>query len=320
MSRVLGIDIGYSDIKVVETNEKGEILQMFKIPSLIGVTKKNELINDSRIIEYKGYNYYVGNDALSLPSDNHVSIIEYKNLEYYAPVFLYFVLQKLNDTPDVIVTGLSKAQINNSGHFKDALQSFVVNSKEYKFDNIFVLPQGAGSKLTIDKYGSNFPQEQTSFLGNSTYIGSDIGGQTIDMFQVSDGKTSPNLFEGIENEGVMKIAKLVAIKVKEVHGRQISLQEAKEILNTGIYKLRGSEHDLKDYVKEVKDLYIKELLELIEEKYGKILDKCDFVFLSGGGSAFFKDSEDGFIKVPKNKPEFYNTIGFALWGVNKVNS
>ena len=71
--------------------------------------------------------------------------------------------------------------------------------------------------LTVDKYGSNFPQEQTEFMGNTTYVGIDCGFNTLDLYLVTDGKTSPNLFEGIEKEGVMKIATEVAKKVNELH-------------------------------------------------------------------------------------------------------
>ena len=320
MKYILAIDIGYSDTKAVEMNENGDILQIFKVPTMIGVTKKNEFINDNRIIEFKDHMYYAGADASHLPSENMIDITSYQNLEYYAPVFLYYILKQLKNKPDIIVTGLSKAQIQNSGYFKEVLQEFVVNNETFKFETIYVLPQGAGSKLTVDKYGVNFPQEQTEFLGATTYIGADLGGQTIDMYQVTDGKTSPNLFEGIEKEGVMKIAIEVAKKVNELHGRQISLQEAKEILNTGVYKLRNMEHDFKDYVTEIKKDYLKNLLDLIESRYGKVLDKCDFIFLSGGASTFFKSTDDGFIKVPKTKHEFYNAIGFGLFGLTKIKN
>ncbi len=298
--------------------ETGEIIKIFKFPSMIGITKKNEFINDTRIYEFKGHYYYVGENASHLPSENLISITEYKNLEYYAPLFLYHALKLIEDNPDIIVTGLSKAQIQNSGYFKENLQEFVVNGETLKFPEVYVLPQGAGSKLTVDKYGSNFPQEQTEFMGATTYVGIDCGFNTLDLYLVTDGKTSPNLFEGIEKEGVMKIATLVAQKVKEVHGRSITLQEAKEILNTGVYKLRNVEHDFKDYVAEIKKQYLKDLLELIEVKYGKILDKCNFIFLSGGGSTFFKSTDDGFIRVPKTKQEYFNAIGFSLFGVTKA--
>lgn len=318
MKYILGLDIGYGDNKITLGNETGEILKIFKFPSMIGVTKKNEFINDTRIYEFKGHNYYVGENASHLPSENLIEITEYKNLEYYAPLFLYHALKMIEVKPDIIVTGLSKAQIQNSGYFKEELQEFVVNGETFKFSEIYVLPQGAGSKLTIDKYGTNFPQEQTEFHGNSTYVCCDVGMNTLDVFMVTDGKTSPNLFEGIEKEGVMKIATEVAKKVKELHDRQITLQEAKEILNSGVYKLRNIEHDFKDYVAEIKKQYLKSLLDLIESKYGKILDKCNFIFLSGGGSTFFKSTEDGFIKVPKAKQEFYNSLGFALFGLTKI--
>ena len=247
-----------------------------------------------------------------------IDITEYKNLEFYAPLFLYHALQLIGEVPDIIVTGLSKAQLEYSGNFKEGLQEFVVGTEEFKFEEIYVLPQGAGSKLCIDKYGSNFPNPQEQFMGDITFVGVDIGFNTIDTFLVTDGKTSPALFEGIEREGIMKIATQVAKKVKETHGRQIILHEAKEIIDTGIYKLRGEKHDFKEIVDEVKKTYLKDLLKLIETKYGKILDKCDFISLSGGGSTVFKSTDDGFIRTPKTKHEYFNSIGFYLFSLTKA--
>ena len=318
MKYILAWDSGFGDQKVCLYNENGEILKIFKFPSMIAITKKNEFINDNRIYEFKGHHYYVGENAANMPSENLIEITEYKNLEFYSSLFLYHTLKMIEVKPDIIVTGLSIAQIQNSGYFKETLQEFVVNGEQFKFDEIYVLPQGAGSKLTIDKYGTNFPHEQTEFLGNSTYVCCDVGMNTLDTFMCTDGKTSPNLFEGIEKEGVMKIATEVAKKVQELHGRQITLQEAKDVLDTGVYKLRNVEHDFKDYVAEIKKDYLKNLLNLIETKYGKILDKCQYIFLSGGGSTFFKSTDDGFIKVPKTKHEFYNSLGFSLYALTKI--
>jgi hypothetical protein len=317
MKQVLGIDIGFGDVKVT-FGPAGSIEQQFKFTSMIGITNKNAHVTDKRIYDYKGHSYYVGDNALHLPSENLIDITDYKNLEYYAALFLYHAVKQIDAAPDVVVSGLSKAQIENSGHFKEGLQKFEVNGESFSYDEVYILPQGAGSKLTIDKYGNNFPHLQQEFTGETTFIGADIGFNTLDLFLVTDGKTSPNLFEGIEREGVMKIATEVAKKVRDVHGRQITLHEAKEIIDTGVYKLRGKKWEFKEYVDEVKKEYLKGLLELIEKKYGKILDKCDFISLSGGGSTIFKQSTDGFIKVPKSKPEYYNSIGFKLYGDIKV--
>lgn len=319
MKYILGWDCGYGDQKITLGTGDGSIMQQFKFPSMIGITKRNEHVQDKRIFDYKEHSYYVGEDAMHLPSENLIDITDYKNLEYYAPLFLHYAVKKMGIAPDVVIGGLSKAQIANSGHYKEVIQEFEVNGEKSIFSEVYILPQGAGSKMCIDKYGDNFPVIQQEFIGNTTYVGCDIGFSTLDMFLVTDGKTSPNLFEGIEREGVMKIAQEVAKKVKEIHGRGITLHEAKEIIDTGIYKLRGQKHPFGDYIDEVKKTYLKSLLELIETKYGKILDKADFIFLSGGGSTIFKSTDDGFIRVPKTKHEYFNSIGFYIWGCQKAN-
>lgn len=317
MKTILGIDIGYGDVKITLGDDSSNITKQFKFPSAIGVTKRNEHVQDARIYDYKEHSYYIGEHAQHLPSDNRIDISDYKNLEYYAPLFVYHALRQIGVRPDIIVAGLSKAQINNSGHFKEVLQKFTVNEKEFVFDNVYILPQGAGAKITIDKYGSHFPKEQDEFLGKTSYVGCDIGFNTLDMFMVTDGKTSPALFEGIEKEGVMKVATQVAKKVLELHGRKIGLHEAKEVIDTGIYKLRGNKHDFQSFVDEVKAQYLKDLLKLIESKYGKILDQMDFINVSGGGSIMFKTTEDEFIRIPSSHNEYYNSIGQYVWGCDK---
>ena len=318
MKTVLGLDVGYGDIKVTLGTSDGQIQKQYKFTSSIGITKRNPHVRDKRILEYHEHSYYVGEDALRLPSENLIDITDYKNLEFYAPLFLYHVIKQIDIIPDIIVSGLSKAQIENSGYYKESLQSFEVNGEKFEFKEVYILPQGAGSKLTIDTYGDNFPNKQETFMGTTTFVGVDIGFNTLDMFMVTDGKTSPNLFEGIEKEGVMKIATKVAQKVKEHHNRSITLHEAKDIIDTGVYKLRGEHHNFKEYVDEVKKEYLKDLLALIEDRYGNIIDKCDFIYLSGGGSTIFKSTTNGFIRVPKTAHEHYNSIGFFLFGNTKA--
>jgi len=317
MKKVLGIDTGYGHVKLTYGLSDGTILKRFKFPSMIGITKRNEHVQDERIYAFKGHNYYVGENAEHLPSENLIDISDYKNLEHYSPLFLHHSIKLIGDVPDIIVAGLSIAQIGNSGYFQSELRKYTVDNKEYNFEHVFVLPQGAGSKLTIDKYGDNFPQEQKEDLSQSTYIGCDIGFNTLDLFLVSDGKTSPNLFEGIEREGVMKIAQKVAKLVHQDFNRSITLQEAREVIDSGTYKLRGKTHSYTDQISEIKKEYLKDLIRLIEVKYGKIIDKCNFISLSGGGSTIFKSTEDGFFKIPKTAHEFYNSIGFFTFGVQQ---
>jgi hypothetical protein len=320
MKKILGIDGGYGHTKLTWGLSDGTILKRFKFPSMVGVTKKNEYVEDARIYGFRGHSYYVGDNASHLPSENLIDISDYKNLEHYMPLFLHHAIQEIGDIPDIIVVGLSIAQIGNSGYFQAELKKFTVDNKEYNFDLVFVLPQGAGTKLTIDKYGDNFPNEQKEDLSSSTYIGCDIGFNTLDLFLVTEGKTSPNLFEGIEKQGVMLIAQKVAKLIHQDFNRTITLQEARDVIDSGVYKLRGKSHSYKDQIDEIKKEYLKDMIKLVESRYGKIIDKCNFISVSGGGSTIFKTTEDGFFRIPKTAQEYYNSIGQFLYGVKQAGN
>ena len=321
--RSLGLDIGYGDVKVV-IGDENQITHIFKYSSAIARAQKVSSIRDPRIVELalpsgELDQVYVGLDALSLPSNQIIDISDYQMLEAYAPAFIAKALETAEisaDEIDVMVCGLSVAQLGMSGYFKERIKHFIVSGKEYKFNNIFLLPQGAGSKLAFDKFGDHYPQPRTTST-SETYVGTDIGFNTLDMFYVTDGKTSPNLFEGVEGAGVTRIAQKLQQAVKEQHSKDITLREAKEILDSGHYKLRGQIFDMQEVISKVCDDYTKEILELIEERYGNIIDKCDYVCLLGGGAEIIKTS-DPFFKVVKNKSEFYNAIGFYLYGLRQL--
>lgn len=318
----LGLDIGYGDVKVV-IGDGNQITHIFKYSSAIARAQKVSSIRDPRIVEVNLPSgeldqVYVGPDALSLPSNMIVDIRDYQMLEAYAPAFIAKALETAEidaSEIDVMVCGLSVAQLGMSGYFKERIKQFTVSGKEYKFDKIFLLPQGAGSKLAFDMFGDHYPQPRTTNT-SETYIGADCGFCTLDMFYVTDGKTSPNLFEGIENAGVTRIAQDIQTAIKDKFGKDISLREAKEILDSGYYKLRGVVHDMDEVIKEVCKQYSQYLLGLIEERYGNIIDKCDFVCLLGGGVNVLR-LDDPFFRVVKNKSEFYNALGFYLYGVRQ---
>lgn len=313
---ILGADIGYGDIKIVFMNENKEILKKFKFPSIVGLTKSLEHVENDKIKEYDGNFYMIGENAKHLPSSNMIDIIDYKNLEYFGPL----LLQEAIDTaklgqPDLIVAGLSIAQIDNSAYFEDAISKYTINGKEYT-NKVKILPQGAGAKITVSTYGSNFPTVLKDYLGDKTFVIVDMGFNTLDLVLVNNGKTDPNLFNGIEKQGVMKIASKVAKLIYEKHNRSITLHEAKEVIDSNVYRLRGQRYNYENEIKQIKEDYLKEILKLVETSYPSILDKADFIFLCGGGSSIFKQgSNDGFLRTPESNHEYYNAIGQALFGL-----
>lgn len=322
-SKIIGIDIGYGDCKVV-IGTQNQITHQFKFSSAIAQAQKVSSIRDPRIVEVilpnnEQSSVYVGPDALSMPSNLIIDIKDYQLLEAYAPAFIAKALEIAEMKPeefDVLVCGLSVSQLNMSGYFKERIKKFTVNSKDFEFKSVFLLPQGAGSKLAFDRYGDHYPEARTT-NPIQTFVGADIGFNTLDLFYVTNGKTSPNLFEGIENAGVTKIAEMVQQSVFDKYNKGITIREAKEILDSGEYRMRGNTYDMRDAINEACEKYQSTILALIEERYGNIIDKCDFVCLLGGGAELIKN-QDPFFRVVKNKSEFYNAIGFYLFGCNQL--
>lgn len=317
MAKIHAMDLGFGDAKIIAGNEV-KIDRVFKFPSVVGVVEKNDMVNDDRLIPYDNKHFYVGEDALHLPSENIVDITDYSKLEYFSPILIYKAFAMLEDTPDILVLGLSIAQIGNSGYYKDKIQAYLdsINVK----CKIFILPQGAIAKLAIDKYGVNFPEENTYFNKNASYIGADIGFNTLDVFHVINGQTSSNLVIGLEDKGAIVMARQLVELIKESYGIELSISEVKDVLITGKFKRRNKIYACDSLLDKVKSDYQEMLIDIVEDRFGKVLDKVDNLIMLGGGSTFFNSDNSGFMVKPKNKPEYYNAIGYYEYGLKQCNN
>lgn len=311
--KILSIDSGFGDTKICNGTSTNGILNLFKFNSVVGSVKKNQLVNDSRIFDYKEATYYVGEMALSLESSKIIDMDYYANLEIFTPLFIKYALYKLDNLkPDILICGLSISYVSNSGHFKEIIKTYL---KELDINcHVEILPQGIGGKLTIDKYGMNFPELNRQFSEGANYLGVDIGFNTIDIFQVINGKTSSNLIRGIERHGIIKIVIKLLTYIKNTYNISFSLKEGKDIIDNKHFKIRGRTYNLSSIISEYKSEYLKSLEDLIENEFGQILDKVDFMYLFGGGAYLFTEKESDFLKIPVKKPEYYNAIGNFIYG------
>lgn len=119
-------------------------------------------MNDVNLIEHEGRSFYVGEAALGIQNSAIIDISDYSRLEKATPLFLLKAIKDLDiSVPDIIVLGLSIAQVSNSGYYKETVENlFKGLGKDVR---VIVLPQGAASKLTIDRYGATFPQVSKDF-------------------------------------------------------------------------------------------------------------------------------------------------------------
>lgn len=311
---VIGIDVGFGDTKVVSGTTDG-ISKLYKFPSVVGSTNKNPLVSDARMMEYNDNFYYVGDLALSLQSSKILDMTHYNNLEVFSPLIIEYILKELGGIkPDVIVCGLSIAHCSNSGHYVAAIQAHL-NKLGLEKTKLKVIPQGLGGKLAIDKYGMNFPGLNQQFTGDLDYLGVDIGFNTLDVFHVIKGITTPGAVRGVEQRGLIMIVASLLAHIKDVYNKSFSTKEGKNILDRGHFTVRGQVFDVSDVISELKDEYLIGLEELLESEFGQILDKVEFMYLFGGGSYLFTEKVSDFYKIPKTEQEYYNAIGNYLYGL-----
>lgn len=309
---ILSVDIGYSSIKcVLYTN--GIVEKLFKLPSVIAKVRPNkdiQLVKDVKLIEFEDEYYYAGDDALKCESESIIDAVEYAALEKYAPVFLFAALREIKMLPGTIATGLSIAQLSNSGHFDERLSNFTLNDFNFSF-NVFHVPQGIASKIAVDKYGLKFPGNDANVYRN--YLLCNIGFNTVDVTRVMDGETTLQSTEGIQNLGVIKIATNVNSMIATNHDIQMKLKEVIPILETGTLVRRGKVIDMSAIVSSAMDEYIHELTEVLERRYGDVMDKTDKLVIVGGASYLFikYNKLDEFIVAPQDKFEYYDSIGMC---------
>lgn len=312
---ILSIDTGYGDCKVVYGDQQ-EIKNIYKFQAAVARVNVNEIVKDNRVVNYKDNNYYVGEDALSVQSSSIITIDDYQKLEYYSPLFIYKAISDLEAVPDILVLGLSIAQIKNSGYYRENITNFL--NENGISTKILVVPQGAISKLTIDKYSNEFPHASKNFNAKGNYVIADIGFNTLDICHVINGQTSTNLVRGIEGRGITVVVKELIDSIKKEHKIQLTVPEAISVLANKQLKRRGQSFFVEEFIKKANDNYIDKLQEIIETEFGAILDKVDNIYLIGGGAYYLDTDSNGFSKKPNVKSEFYNAIGYYIHGVNNL--
>lgn len=315
--KILAVDTGFGDVKIVY-GDHTKIVSMYKFPSTAAEVKLNSMVKDDRVITYNDKSYYIGKDALHVQSSSIIDIDSYDKLEYFSPLFLYKTLNELQIIPDIIVLGLSIAQINNSGHYKNNVEEFL--HKSGINSTVYIVPQGLISKLAVDKWGTDFPDFTKDYSKESSYVIADIGFNTLDIVHVVNGSASSNLVRGIENRGAVLIVNDLIVDIKERHNIELNISEAKEVLSTGVLKRRGVTYSVEDLIINSKVKYIDNLKVIIENEFGDILDKVDGLVIVGGGSYILNPGDKGFVRGPKQGAEFYNALGYYQYGLTKTSS
>lgn len=336
--KYISLDVGFHACKVCYIDEDG-LMQVDKFPSAVCKLPNPAEVDDTN----NGQVFQIGPDwwavaetALKCPKDLLMPLSTFEDmLAVYVPICSYVANKYGNgfDSFDYFIIGVSLA-------FQDKVNSLLnhlmtsLNLTEDKVGYFMCLPQGVSAKYCYFQYGLN-PGSKTekSKVKMSDFLIVDFGGETLDISLVLEGSSSTGIKLGIDGVGCNNIAFGVVDYVYKTYGFQISFKTAQVIVEgDNILTRRGREIDLSDIIKTLKKKYIRDILNLLDEKCGEILNSISGILIVGGGAMIFKELYDdpdvekeiekhfskNFIKIPE-MPEYYNAISYLKIGEKLIN-
>lgn len=322
--RLLAIDLGYSSVKVAYYSETG-VLQYEKFISAIAkIDKPMEMDND--VMFMLGADYYVlGTSALKVPRSYLLKLENYEDLKEAYPVWISYLLKKYGgfDKFDKVIIGLSMAFSDKADELLEHLYNTLMIQDE---DYFICLPQGLSCKLTYADRGLDIREiSKRNDFRMRNYLILDGGYLTTDFCSVINSSAAAGAAIGIPNTGVICISYDVIDYLFKTYEMKLSVKEAQTIVdNGGRFVRRGREYNISTKLDEFIKNYLKNILTLVEEKYGESLDSLEGLVILGGLSYFFKkyisDPDTikeiekhfpvSFLHFPQDDGEYYNAVSY----------
>jgi len=269
----LAADIGYSSTKVKYEGK------LYRFPSAIAfATDLGIDYGEDDVVKYKGETYYVGEAAVGLET---FTTTDFGFKQQFDPVIIYHVLKKLNLVEDAVSGNvelfltLALADWKHKDEYLKVLSSFEVNGNQLKFDNITLLPQGAGAYMQF--VGKNGVHPSSAAI-------IDIGFNTINFLVYENGQPKKAHSKGYSGHGVSSILRPFATYLESTFNMPFGEAEALKIFMNNKFIFNGAEQpQVTEKITELKSQFVKKLFSSVLTGEKKILATSEKVILAGGG-------------------------------------
>jgi hypothetical protein len=293
--RVIGIDIGFGQVKVVSDDLSR------KFPSQIAQFLEGEL-SDVPAVEHDGMWYVVGEEATAFRHKLSISTVEM--LIRYSPVLLKRALQEVGQSREYfVVSGLPPRFRHMGEEFSKALQTVEGVSR------VVIVPQGAGILEDVKEYLRT--QEGALIL--------DIGFNTVDYLsvRVKGGEFVKERGGTVEGLGVKSAVEIFRSLLPDAVGflRNEPYVFLVPYFAKGRLTLAGKEFFLQEEKAKASKLWTEQIYLRLQEEIGELI-KSKPVFVVAGGGAYFLDRSlfGREVYIPA-QPDFSNARGYYKVGL-----
>lgn len=296
--KVLGIDIGFGQVKVVSDDFT------LKFPSQIAQFLEGDL-SDVPVVEHNGMWYVVGEEATAFRHKLSLSTVEL--LIRYSPVLLKRALLETGEGGEYfVVSGLPPRFRHMGEEFSRALQTVEGVRK------VLVVPQGAGILEDVKDYVRSH--------GGALIL--DIGFNTVDFLSVrvrgnESVKERGGTIEGLGVKSAVEIFRsLLPAEVGFLRNEPYVFLVP--YFAKGRITLAGKEVFLQEEKAKASKLWTEQIYLRLQEEIGELIIRKP-VFVVAGGGAYFLDRSlfEREVYIPV-EPDFSNARGYYKLGLGYI--
>lgn len=335
--QILGLDIGYSSVKVAHGNGQTSTPRLLQLPvgaapvSRCGVTADGSLaVNGGHRVSINGEDWVAGIDPAQLSDfvqsmdDSYITTPEYRALFYAA-------LSAVGCTKiDVLVTGLPVTHFLNMATRK-SLESLMTGRHYINKDlvvevtKVIVAPQPAGafSAHVIDSLQGS-PRHRVS-AGRSVLV-VDPGHYSLDWVIFLESFQLPSSGSNAKSGEV--VVREAATALTAAHGIRVRPARLQEAVLSGAPRLEIGRHSIEFWpaLKSAAADVVHSSLREIRGSVRAVMDQrgIDLILVAGGGAELFTDAlADAFpesVVTRVANPLMANARGFYIYGMQQASA
>lgn len=296
---VIGLDIGYSNLKIAFGNTEKNNMQTKILPA--GAAEEsimqNQLLggtdDDSLLVQIDGESWIAGVEPYKLQGWERELHRDYPSSDIYKALFYSALLVSEMDTVDRIVTGLPVDQFKDLS-IQESLKKRLIGThqvtpkRKVTVKEVMIAPQPAGSYM--DALFSQSDNEVISLaMDSGKMVVIDPGFFSVDWVVLQNGEIRYKS-SGTSLKAMSMLLEEMQRLIKEDHGASPSVNELESLIRQNKKKtlLYGQILDLDEYHKKAAHITSTNALTPMRTTMREDGMAMDVVLLAGGGASSYE--------------------------------
>lgn len=304
MSFVLGLDIGYSNLKLVFGDKsKNETYESKILPvgaadaSLVQHQLVGARNDNSVMVNIDGRNWVAGVEPYRLQGWDRELHQEYPGTDNYRALFYAALLLTGQSTINEVVTGLPVDQYKNKELIEKLIKRLegehqITPKRNITVDKVTVVPQPAGAYIdSLYSYNDSEDEIIKTAITDGKMVVIDPGFFSVDWVVLQQGEVRYKS-SGTSLKAMSMLIEEMERLIKLDHGASPSMNELESYIREKKEKvlLLGELIELKPYMKTASNTVSKNALTPMKTTMREDGLNVDVVLLAGGGAASYEEA------------------------------